>query len=140
MGRISIYGMAVAGLLAAVLFSGCRTGRYFLVEPIESQVLFANGDEWWYVDLEANPTTGYQWRAFTNSDQVTFAYDSYTPGRAESGVFGNPGVQRITIHTSPGFSEPATVTLKYMRVWSGEVAREVRFEFMHNSSAFTPWN
>ena len=69
------------------------------------------------IELEANPTTGFQWEftADPNADVVKVVSDEYRSGSNESGMVGSGGTQTIVIEgVAAGTS---TVELQYVRPW-----------------------
>lgn len=129
------YGAISLLLLAA---GGCRACHYFIREPVASQVLEVKANDRWYVHLDENGTTGYQWVATSDSPEVRLQVE-HRPPKAEKGLCGAPGKAVVTMHILPGFSDMATVTLSYRRSWSGETAREVVFALYRNVKDTAPW-
>jgi inhibitor of cysteine peptidase len=70
------------------------------------------------LELEANPTTGYQWEPSAEPDAavVKVVSDTYVAG--DSGAMGAPGTQRIIIEGVAAGS--TTMELRYVRPWESD--------------------
>lgn len=70
------------------------------------------------LELEANPTTGYQWEPSAEPDAavVKIVSDTYVAG--DSGAMGAPGTQRIVIEGVAAGS--TTMELRYVRPWESD--------------------
>jgi len=75
----------------------------------------AKTGETFAIELEANPTTGYQWQADVDPEKVKLLDTNYeSPGHA----IGASGKERLTFQSlSEG---DTTISLKYKRAWEEE--------------------
>jgi inhibitor of cysteine peptidase len=82
------------------------------------------------LELEANPTTGYQWELATEPDAavVSVVSDTYTASTTDSGMVGAGGTQRIVIQGVAAGS--TTLELRYVRPWEtdGAAAQTASFD------------
>ena len=129
---------AVCGCLAMVC-SGCQMiDRHTIEEPVSDRVIEVKSGDRWTVELDANPTTGYTWVGSCDSDEVELAY-AYDAPDTTDGRCGVGGKMRVTMRVRRGFADTATVTLKYMRTWSKEVARTVTIVLHRHASDEAFW-
>lgn len=130
---------AAAAALALLVGAGCQMiDRRTIEEPITDRVIEVKSGDRWTLELDANPTTGYTWVGACDSGEVDLAYD-YLPPDVPKGVCGASGKMRVTIRVRRGFADSATVTLKYMRTWSNEVARTVTIVLHRHASDEAFW-
>ena len=80
------------------------------------------------IDLESNPTTGYQWQYDTNEDSIIKEVSKvYKKDDVQEGITGSGGTD---IWTFEGLKEGSTeVTFKYLRPWEGEAIKTRIFIF-----------
>lgn len=72
------------------------------------------------IELDANPTTGYQWELATEPDTtiVAVASDEYTATPAANGMVGSGGTQRVVVQgVAVGTT---TIELRYVRPWESD--------------------
>ena len=69
------------------------------------------------IELEANPTTGYQWELATEPDAtiVSVVSDEYTASQAADGMVGTGGTQTIVLQGVAAGT--TTIELRYVRPW-----------------------
>ena len=69
------------------------------------------------IELEANPTTGYQWELSTEPDTsiVRVVSDEYTATTAEDGMVGVGGTQRVVLQGVAAGT--TTIEMRYVRPW-----------------------
>jgi len=80
------------------------------------------------IDLESNPTTGYQWQYDTKQDGIIKEVSKkYKKDDVPEGITGSGG---IDIWTFEGIKKGSTeVTFKYLRPWEGEAIKTRNFIF-----------
>ena len=82
------------------------------------------------LELEANPTTGYQWELATEPDSsiVAVVSDTYTAATNDTGMVGAGGTQVIVIEGVAAGS--TTLELRYVRPWEtdGAAAQTASFD------------
>lgn len=77
------------------------------------------------IELESNPTTGYEW-AVDSTDETILTYEGSTYESEDGDRVGQGGVQTLTFHASePGQAE---IHLKYWRSWEGDASVVERFD------------
>lgn len=104
--------LVVAGLVAAA----CTTPRL----PSAAESIEVEAGARFSLTLDANPTTGYQWRLVQPADEgvVKLAGTQYTP--RTPGLPGGGGAQVWTFQAvAPGTT---TIQLEYVRPWEVGVA------------------
>mgnify|MGYP001612604982 FL=1 len=104
--------LVVAGLVAVA----CTTPRL----PSAAEAIEVEAGARFSLTLDANPTTGYQWRLVQPADEgvVKLAGTQYTP--RTPGLPGGGGAQVWTFQAvAPGTT---TIQLEYVRPWEGGVA------------------
>jgi len=104
-------------------FCGCTVNRHYISEPGKSQVIRVEALDRFYMDLEENATTGYQWYAKCTDPDVEVKID-HQPGKDGDGRVGVPGTAEVTIHIFRGYDGPSTVTFVYKRPWEKEPAKK----------------
>lgn len=72
------------------------------------------------IQLEANPTTGYQWQPSAAPDATVYRIVSDTYRAADTSRVGAPGTQEIVVEGVAAGT--ATLTLEYVRPWENGVA------------------
>ena len=82
------------------------------------------------LELEANPTTGYQWELATEPDSsvVSVVSDTYTAATSDTGMVGAGGTQVIVIEGVAAGT--TTLELRYVRPWEtdGAAAETASFD------------
>lgn len=102
--------------LLSLALVGCTLNRHYIDEPGRSQALCAEGGDRFFMDLEENATTGYQWYARSNDPDVDVSIE-HEPGDDGDGRVGMPGTAEVTIRVRRGYDGPSAVTFEYRRPW-----------------------
>ena len=77
----------------------------------DTTITAAPGDDF-VIELESNPSTGYEWTAKSSDTTVVDQVgDEYV--EPDTDLLGAPGTQRLVFH--PGATGSATLTLRYAR-------------------------
>lgn len=79
------------------------------------------------IDLEGNPTTGYQWKVISADADKLEVKDEYIPDENKEGLVGKGGTYRFTAH---GIGEGnCSIDIAYMRGWesSNEAIDEITY-------------
>ena len=79
------------------------------------------------IDLEGNPTTGYQWKVISADADKLEVKDEYIPDENKEGLVGKGGTYRFTAH---GIGEgDCSIDIAYMRGWesSNEAIDEITY-------------
>jgi predicted secreted protein len=98
------------------------------VKPTEINSTNEIGKKIVEIDLESNPTTGYEWKYDIDNEGIIKQVSKvYKQDEAEKGILGSGGKD---IWTFEGIKEGSTqVTFKYLRSWEGEVVKTKTFIF-----------
>jgi inhibitor of cysteine peptidase len=104
-----------AGTDGALTVTEADAGGNFEVEEGETII----------VELDSNPTTGYEWAVDELSPAVlTYTGSEYEP--EDDDVVGGGGIQRLSFQAAnPG---RATLELKYWRSWEGDRSVDRSYE------------
>lgn len=87
----------------------------------DSDIAVQVGDEF-VVELEGNPTTGYEWQLKFDTDKLTLTSQQY---KQKSSAVGAGGVQHFKLKASkPG---QATILAIYKRSWEANSLEEHTF-------------
>ena len=68
-----------------------------------------------FLDIEGNPTTGYQWMLLTESGSFTVMSSDYTQGAAPAGMTGVGGTYHFVIVFTPDAEQQ--LDFSYCRSW-----------------------
>ena len=117
MMRVTV--LLLAFLLAGLL--GCRTERHWLEGGFDQVVRVESGDRF-FLTLEENGTTGYQWKADCDDDNVDVIIDHKPPERTD--LAGAPGQAKVTIRVFRGYDGPSEIHFRYQRSWEEKPIRE----------------
>ena len=106
--------LTISLLLLSSLASGCEPqGAKIYSEP--KQEIKVHIDEQFTIALEANPTTGYEWRATFDESLLKLVESKFEPCKQAEGMVGVGGKQYFTFRAlKPG---KTSVTLTYQRPW-----------------------
>ncbi len=75
------------------------------------------------IELEANPTTGYEWQIELDSDKVELIARSHQPAGSGIGAGGN---ERITLRPLRGGA--TSIRAAYKRSWEHTAIKERQFQ------------
>lgn len=110
--KLALVGACMAAFVACAV--GCATAQGTEVEVTDGRAQFSQGEL--EVQLDANPTTGYEWTCAIEGDAVTAEGDNYVaPGDSNEPKAGEGGVQIFAFKASG--SGEATLTFTYARSW-----------------------
>lgn len=109
----------VAVLLVGLL--GCSTERHWLKGESSQVVRVESGDRF-FLTLEENATTGYQWKADCDDDNVGVMI-SHRPA-SQSNLAGAPGQALVTIRIYRGYDGPSEIHFRYQRSWEEKPIKE----------------
>ncbi|MEZ4521208.1 MAG: protease inhibitor I42 family protein [Thermomicrobiales bacterium] len=123
----------LVAIALSLLLSGCITGDdddggtdpdLTLTNGDAGGTFEVNEGDTIVVELESNPTTGYEWSV----DELTPAVLTYTGSEYEpdeGDAVGQGGTQRLSFQAAnPG---QATLALKYWRSWEGDSSIDQRY-------------
>jgi predicted secreted protein len=126
-------------LLAASLFSGCAFERhYFEIEPGKNQVVRAESGDRFYLELEENRTTGYEWVATCDDSDIDVKI-VHEDGDGEDGIVGAGGVAKVEIRVHRGYDGPSVVRFRYKRAWEKRAAKEFKVTFFKRTGDTAFW-
>ena len=111
----------VLALLLLVGLGGCSIERHRLEGGINQVVRVESGDRF-FMTLEENPTTGYQWKATCDDDSVDVIIDHQPPERTD--LAGAPGRAKVTIRIFRGYDGPSEISFRYQRSWEPKPIKE----------------
>lgn len=106
--------------LLTAIAGGCAFERHRLDNPGKNEVIKVESGDTWRFELEENATTGYQWRAKCDDDDVEVSIRHIG---AVGKYAGAPGRAEVAIHIHRGYDGPSTVRFEYARNWEKSVAK-----------------
>lgn len=110
--KLVLLGACMAAFVACAV--GCTAAQGTAVEVTDGRAQFSQGEL--EVQLDANPTTGYEWTCAIEGDAVTAEGDNYVAsGDGNEPKAGEGGVQLFAFKASG--SGEATLTFTYARSW-----------------------
>ena len=136
----------VLSLVSLILLAaGCRHDMHTLKEPVESQIIeVETGDRFW-IELDENPTTGYQWQIdcddFRHKVEINSYFEPCRDGEIEDGLCGAGGKRIVSVRVRLGFTGECTLSMTYLRPWEKDVkpAREIQFVLWKRDGDVAPW-
>lgn len=107
--------LGAACLAALTLFGvGCSAWQGTGIEITDGKAMFSEGDL--KVELDANPTTGYEWTCEIQGDAVTAEGDDFVAASdGGDSKAGEGGTQTFSFKAAE--SGEATITFAYARSW-----------------------
>jgi len=127
-----------ASLFLSFALCGCTWNRHYISEPGKSQAIRVEAMDRFYMDLEENATTGYQWYGKCNDPDVDVVID-HEPGRDCGGRVGTPGTAEVTIRIHRGYDGPSTVTFEYKRPWEKEPEKRFTITLYKRTGDCAAW-
>ena len=86
----------------------------------------AGAGQTFLIQLDENPTTGYEWSCAINDESIVKLTGSeYQQTPAASGLVGSGGIRAMTFKALKAGS--ATITLNYQRPWENTPAETLTF-------------
>lgn len=113
----------VMALFAVFMLTGCKSGSAEPVYSKDDTQIKAKAGESFQIELEKNPTTGYEW-TMANSDEsvVKLSSDEYKSTNTDPDVVGAGGVHTYTFEALK--TGTATITFIYERSFEEDSAAE----------------
>ena len=111
--KTAVWGV-LSSLAAAIALTGCAFERHYVKDAGVNQVLQVQSGDRWYMDLEENASTGYQWSGDCDDKDVEVKI-AHLP--AESELVGAPGKASVEVCVHRGFDGPSSVNFEYRRPW-----------------------
>jgi inhibitor of cysteine peptidase len=127
---VSLFRFALIAGLATLLLAGCSINGdddedHVLTKDDNGQTVEVNQGDRIRIELESNPTTGYEW-ALDSTDETILVYEGSTYEAEDGNRVGQGGIQILTFQAAdPGQAE---VHLKYWRSWEGDASVIERFD------------
>lgn len=123
MGFVRIAAIAAVAALWLAAAAGCHVDRrHFAVVPEKNQAVRVQSGDRLVFDLEENVTTGYEWTADCDDEDVDVRI-LHLPGKSEDGLVGVPGTAEVEIRIRRGYDGPSAVRFRYRRPWEKESAK-----------------
>jgi inhibitor of cysteine peptidase len=116
--------------VAMLLLAGCSINRdddedRVLTSVENGQMVEVNQGDRIRIELESNPTTGYEW-AVDSTDETILVYEGSAYEAGDGNRVGQGGIQTLTFQAAePGQAE---IHLKYWRSWEGDASVVERFD------------
>jgi inhibitor of cysteine peptidase len=116
--------------VATLLLVGCSINRdndedRVLTNEEDGQMVEVNQGDRIRIELESNPTTGYEW-AVDSTDETILVYEGSAYEAGDGNRVGQGGIQTLTFQAAePGQAE---IHLKYWRSWEGDASVVERFD------------
>jgi inhibitor of cysteine peptidase len=115
----------LAIVLASCSINGGDDEDHLLTNDDSGQTVEVNQGDRIRIELESNPTTGYEW-ALDSTDETILVYEGSTYESEDGNRVGQGGIQTLTFQAAePGQAE---IHLKYWRSFEGDASVVERFD------------
>ena len=118
--------LALAAAAAVLLMAGvgCAEKTVAFKDPAAGETLTVTVGKPFSLNLQSNPTTGYQWKAEFDGSELSMQGSDYQPDPNDEKVVGRGGRDTFTFT----LLKPGSAKLKmiYARPWNGGDTADVR--------------